>query len=59
MDLVTGEGVHSLSTEGFFFFFLPYLTASRILVPRPGIKPVPTAMEGQSLNPWTARGVPS
>ena len=38
------------------FFFLG--AACRILVPWPGIKPVPPAMEAQSLNHWTTREVP-
>ena len=29
----------------------------RILVPQPGIKPAPHAVEAQSLNHWTAREV--
>ena len=32
--------------------------ACGILVPWPGIKPVPPAMEAQSLNHWTDREVP-
>ena len=32
--------------------------ACGILVPQPGIKPVPPAVEVQSLNNWTAREVP-
>ena len=32
--------------------------ACGILVPRPGIEPTPPAVEGQSLNHWTTRGVP-
>ena len=32
--------------------------ACRILVPRPGIEPVPPALEVWSLNHWTAREVP-
>ena len=32
--------------------------ACGILVPQPGIKPVPLAMEAQSLNHWTTREVP-
>ena len=32
--------------------------ACRILVPRPGINPVPPALEARSLNHWTAREVP-
>ena len=42
---------------------LPFLlwllgVACGILAPRPGIKPVPSAVEVRSLNHWTARGVP-
>ena len=33
--------------------------ACGILVPWPGIKPVPPAMEAQSLNHWTTREVPN
>ena len=32
-------------------------TACGILVPRPGIKPMPPAVEAQSLNHWTTRGI--
>ena len=32
--------------------------ASRILVPQPGSKPMPLAVETQSLNHWTNRKVP-
>ena len=43
----------------FFFFFLPLLVASGILVPeRPGIKPGPGAVEALSPNHWTAREFP-
>ena len=43
-----------------FFLFLaePY-AACGILVPQPGIEPMPPAMEGWILNHWTAREVPS
>ena len=34
------------------------VVACRILVPQPGIKPVPPAVEAWSLNHWTAREVP-
>ena len=34
------------------------LTARGILVPRPGIEPVPPALEVRSLNCWTTREVP-
>ena len=42
----------------FNFFFLPHWTAYGILVPLPGIKPEPPAMEAWSLNSWTVRGDP-
>ena len=38
--------------------FWPHSTACGILVPQPGIEPVPPALEAQSLNHWTAREVP-
>ena len=40
------------------WFFLSDCTACRILVPQPGIKPTPPAVEGQSLNHWISREVP-
>ena len=48
---VTAESWISL----FFFFGCP---ACKILVSWPGIKPVPLAVEVQSLNHWTTREVP-
>ena len=42
-----------------FFFSLPCCMAYGILVPQSGIKPVPPALEAQSLNHWTAREVPT
>ena len=42
----------------FIYFSAPCgLWACGILVPQPGIKPVPPALEVQSLNQWTAREV--
>ena len=41
-----------------FFFFWPHLTACGILVPRPGIEPMPPAVEVWGPNHWTAREVP-
>ena len=44
-----------------FFFFLnlsPHREACRILVPQPGVKPTPPAVEAWSLNHWTTREVP-
>ena len=40
------------------FFFWPHCMACGILVPQPGIKPVPPAVEVQSPNHWTTREVP-
>ena len=39
-----------------YFFLLPHHEAFKILVPQPGIKPVPR--EAQNLNYWTTRVVP-
>ena len=50
-----GEGRHLYLH--FNFFFWPHCVARRILVPQPGIKPLPPAVEGQSLNHWTIREV--
>ena len=44
---------------GFFFFFCFFgHTAHGILVPQPRIEPVAPAVEGRSLNLWTAKEVP-
>ena len=40
-----------------FFFF--GRAAYGILIPRPGMEPVPPAIEAQSLNHWTTREVPT
>ena len=42
----------------FLFFFLSHCGACRILVPKPGIEPLPPAVEAQSLNHWIIREVP-
>ena len=42
----------------FIYLYRPLRVACRILVPRPGIKPLPPLLEDQSLNHWTAREVP-
>ena len=41
----------------FSFSFFGYV-ACGILVPQPGIEPVPPALEEQSLNCWTTKEVP-
>ena len=38
-----------------FFFFWSCRASCRILVPRPGIEPVPPTVEARSLNHWAAR----
>ena len=45
-----------LKKKKFFFFFGH--GACRILVPQPGIRPMPPAVEAQSLSHWTTREVP-
>ena len=42
----------------FLFYFWSHCMAWGILVPRPGIEPMPPAVEVQSPNHWTAREVP-
>ena len=39
-------------------FFLSYPASCGLLIPRPGIEPVPPAVEAQNLNHWTTREVP-
>ena len=51
-------GISILFLFYFYLFIWPCHAACRILVPRPGIKPGPPAVEAQSLNHWTAREVP-
>ena len=41
-----------------FIYFWPHCTACGILVPSPGMEPMPPAVEARSLNHWTAREVP-
>ena len=41
-----------------FFFGHVFLVACGILVPQPGMEPMPPAVEAWSLNQWTAREVP-
>ena len=42
----------------FVCLFWPCHVACGILVPRPGMEPIPPAVEVRSLNHWTAREVP-
>ena len=55
-DLTWKNSMFSLSFTS--FFFLLHRTACGTLVPRPGIEPIPSAVEAQSLNYWTAREAP-
>ena len=41
------------------FSFWPRHTACRILVPQPGIKPIPPVVEAQCVNHWSTRKSPS
>ena len=41
----------------FLFFFWPHCAACGMLVPQPGIEPMPPALGAQSLNHWTTREV--
>ena len=53
------EGRSPGDSAAVFLIYLPIICAAcGILVPRPGIEPVPSALEVQSLNRWTAREVP-
>ena len=40
-----------------FIYFLTHHAVYRILVPRPGMEPMPPAVEAQILNHWAAREV--
>ena len=42
----------------FIYLFWPHRAACGILVPQPGIEPMPHTVEAQSLNHWAAREVP-
>ena len=42
-----------------FVSLCPHHTANEILVPGPGIEPMPPAVEAQSLSHWTAREAPN
>ena len=64
MELLTCPGILRLlstrlteESEWGLLFFLPHLTACGILVPRPGIKHTPPAMEAPVLNRWTGSEV--
>ena len=54
---VTHISLPKMSPMDTFNFFFG-CAACWILVPRPGIKPTPPAVEARSLNHWTAREVP-
>ena len=50
---------HPRSYLYLFFFFWPHCVACGILVPQPGIEPVPSAVKVLSPNHWTSREFPS
>ena len=41
-----------------FFHFIPHRAVCGILVPHPGIEPLPLAVEEQSPNHWATKEVP-
>ena len=45
-------------THTYIYVCVLHYAACRILVPWPGIEPLPSAVEVQNLNHWTAREVP-
>ena len=45
-------------TFTFTFHYLTVMSHVKILVPRPGIEPMPPALEARSHNPWATREVP-
>ena len=51
------QSLWATSGRAFFFFSGRGRVACGILVPRPGMEPVPSALGVQSLNHWTAREV--
>ena len=58
-ELLLGSGKEDIPFFHFIFFsFWLCLVTCGILVPQPGIEPVPPALEPQSLNHWTPREVP-
>ena len=54
----SGQRMYCFFGVFIFCVFLASQHAGGILVPRPGIEPVPPAVEAQSLNRWTSREVP-
>ena len=41
-----------------YLFIWLHCAACGLLVPQPGIEPVPPALDAQSLSPWTSREAP-
>ena len=52
------RGCYILLRRYIYLYFQPHCTACRLLVPRPGIKPMLLALEAQCLKQWTSRKVP-
>ena len=53
----TSNSIHRTLSVSLFIFW-PCCVACRFLVPWPGIKLIPPALEASSLNHWTTREVP-
>ena len=49
---------HLLYASSFVGWLAPHHAVCRILVLQPAFKPLPTTLEAQSFNHWTAREVP-
>ena len=58
MCMYTHTHTHTYIYIYIYFFFFSCTVVCGILVPWPGIRPVPPALEAWSLNHWTAREVP-
>jgi len=51
--------LNNVGMEGtYFLFFMDMLCSMGALLPQPGIRSVPTAVEAWNLNHWTAKEVP-
>ena len=55
----TNMGLSKMLLEFYLFLIWPRHVACEILVPRPGIEPVPLAVKAQRPNCWTAREFPA
>ena len=59
IDATHYTGYMSSNYSFYYYFGRPCHVACGILVPQPGIEPMPPAVEAYSLNRWTVREVPT